>query len=121
MALVVPFVFSEHGGVCKTFTTLSTEVWLFSGVRTHVHLQFRQGWVALRALTARVRAFSTVLCHMDPQAYSLHEGLSTLYAYKRFLPSVRAAVVSELCGCFVGFMTVWTRKGALGRVRPLML
>lgn len=94
MALVVPSVFSEHGGVCETLTTLSTEVWLLSSVRAHVHLQFRQSGVALGALTTRVRTLSTMLCHMDPQAYSLHEGLATLCAYERFLPSVRAAMVA---------------------------
>lgn len=94
VALVVPSVFSEHRGVCKTLTALSAEVRLFSRVRAHVHLQFRQGGVALRALPARVRALSTVLCHVDPQAYSLHEGLPALCAYKRFLPSVRAAMVA---------------------------
>lgn len=47
MALVVPSMFSEHRGVGKTLTTLSTEVWLLSCVRAHVHLQFRQGGVTL--------------------------------------------------------------------------
>lgn len=83
-------------------------------MRAHVHLQFRQSGVALRALTARVRTFSTVLRHMDPQAYRLHKGLPTLCAYERFLPSVRAAVVAQLCGCLVGLVTVGTLKGPLG-------
>lgn len=94
MALVVPPMFSEHRGISKTLTAFTTEVWLLSRVRAHVHLQFRQGGVALRTLTARVRTLSTVLCHMDPQAYSLHEGFTTLHAYKWFLPGVRAAMVA---------------------------
>lgn len=114
MALVVPPVFSEHGGVGKTLTTLSTEIWLLSSVRAHVHLQFRQGGVALGALTTRIRTLSTMLCHMDPQTYSLHEGLATLCAYERFLPSVRAAMVAQLCGRLVSLVTVRTLKGALG-------
>lgn len=88
MALMVPSVFSEHRGIGKTLTALCTEVWFFSRVRPHVHLQFRQGGVALRALAATVRTLTTVLRHMDPQAYSLHEGFTTLRAYERFLPSV---------------------------------
>lgn len=88
MTLVVPSVFSEHRGVGETLAALSAEVWLFSRVRAHVDLQFRQGGVALRALTAGVRALSAVLRHVDPQAYSLHKGLPTLCAYKRFLPCV---------------------------------
>lgn len=94
VALVVPSVFSKHRRICETLTALGTEVWLFSCVRAHVHLQFRQGGVALRALTARERTLSTVLCHMDPQAYSLHKGITTLCAYEWFLPSVRAAMVA---------------------------
>lgn len=66
MALVVPSVFPEHRGVCKTLTALSAEVWLLSRVRAHVHLEFGQGGVALGALTAGVGTLSTVLCHMDP-------------------------------------------------------
>lgn len=113
MALVVSSVFTENRWVGKTFAALSTEVWLLPSVRAHVHLQFRQGWVALRALRARVRTLSTVLCHMDPQAYSLHEGLTTLLAHKRFLSGMRAAMVAQLCGRLVSLVTVGTLKGPL--------
>lgn len=94
MALVVPPVLPKHRGVGKALTALSTEVWLLSCVRSHVHLEFRQGRVAFGALRTGVRALSTVLRHMDPEAYGLHEGLPTLCAYERLLPSVRAAVVA---------------------------
>lgn len=94
MTLMVSPVLSEHRGVGKTLAALSAEVWLLSSVRAHVHLQFRPGRVALRALAAKVRKLSAVLCHMDPQTYSLHEGLATFCAHKRFLPGVRAAVVT---------------------------
>lgn len=121
MALMVPSVFPEHRGICETLPTLGTKVGLLSSVRTHVHLQFGQRWVAFGALTARVRTLPTVLCHMDPQAYSLHEGFTTLCAYKGFLPSVRAAMVAQLCWRLVRFVTVGTLEGALGRVSALML
>lgn len=121
MALVVPPVFSEHRWIGEALTALGTEVWLFSRVGAHVDLQLRQGGVAFGALAARVRTLSTVLCHMDPQAYSLHEGLTTLRAYEWFLPGVRAAVVAQLCGCLVGLVAVGTLKGPLGRVSALVL
>lgn len=114
MTLVVPSVLPEHGGISKTLPALCTEIWLFSCVRAHVHLQFGQGGIALRALRARVRTLPAVLCHMDPQAYSLHEGLPTVSAYERFLPRVRAAVVAELRGRLVSLVAVGTLKGALG-------
>lgn len=114
MTLVVPSMLAEHRGVRKTLATLATEVWLLSCVRAHVNLQLRESRVALRALPAGVRTLSAVLCHMDPQAYSLHKGLTTFRAYKRFFTSVRAAVVAQLCGGFVGLVTVWTLKRALG-------
>lgn len=47
MTLVVPLVFSEHRWVSEAFTTLSTEIWLLSGVRAHVHFELRQGGVTL--------------------------------------------------------------------------
>lgn len=94
MTLVVPSMLSEHRGVRKTLATLATEVRLLSCMRTHVNLQFRESRVALRALAARVRPLPAVLCHMDPQAYRLHKGLTTFRAYKRFFTSVRAAVVA---------------------------
>lgn len=58
---------------------------------------------------------------MDPQTYSLHERLPTLSAHKGLLAGVGTAVVAELSGGLVGFVTVGTLKGALSRVGALML
>lgn len=121
VALVVPPVFSEHRGVGKALTALGTEVRLLPRVGAHVHLQFRQGGVAFGALPAGVRTLSAVLGHVDPQAYSLHEGLTAFCAYEGFLPGVRPAVVAQLRGRLVSLVTVGTLKRALGRVSALML
>lgn len=114
MSLMVSPVFPEHRGVRKALTTFSAEVRLLPSVRSHVHFKLRQGGVAFRALTARIRTFTTVLCHVNLQTYRLHKGLPTLCAYKGFLPSVRAAMVAQLCGRLVSLVTVWTLKGTLG-------